>query len=78
MSANELKLRIIDKVSSITDESILEEIYKLVNIESEMDTIYRLSDEEKKAIELGLKDIEQGRVYTSEQADHMMKEWLRK
>ncbi|NBP68411.1 MAG: hypothetical protein EBU52_06660 [Cytophagia bacterium] len=78
MSASELKLHIINKVSSINDASILEEIYKLVNMESEIDTEYRLSAEEKKAIELGLKDIEEGRVYTSEQADNMLKEWLRK
>ncbi|MFZ2906037.1 MAG: hypothetical protein WAZ98_07545 [Cyclobacteriaceae bacterium] len=78
MSATELKLQIINKVSSINDELILEEIYRLINIESEMDSIYRLSDEEKKAIELGLKDIKEGRVYTSEQADNMIKEWLRK
>jgi len=78
MSATELKLQIINKVSSITDELILEEIYRLVNIESKMDSIYRLTDEEKKAIELGLKDIAEGRVYTSEQADNMIKEWLKK
>jgi predicted transcriptional regulator len=78
MSASELKLHIINKVSSINDASILKEIYKLVNMESEIDTEYRLSAEEKKAIELGLKDIEEGRVYTSEQADNMLKEWLRK
>jgi len=78
MSATELKLQIINKVSSITDELILEEIYRLVNIESKMDSIYRLTDEEKKAIELGLKDIAEGRIYTSEQADNMIKEWLKK
>ena len=78
MSATELKLRIINKVSSINDESILEEIYRLVNIESEMDSTYRLSDEEKKAVEFGLKDLQEGRVYSSEEADNMIKEWLRK
>jgi hypothetical protein len=54
MSATELKLQIINKVTAITDEFILEEIYKLVNIEFEMDSIYRLTDTEKKAIDLGL------------------------
>jgi predicted transcriptional regulator len=78
MSASELKLHIINKVSSINDASILEEIYKFVNMESEIDTEYRLSAEEKKAVELGLKDLEEGRVYTSEQANNMLKEWLRK
>ena len=78
MSSAELKLRIINKVSSINDELILQEIYRLINIESDMDSIYKLSEEEKKAVEMGLKDLKEGRVYTSEQADNMIKEWLRK
>ncbi|MDX2130255.1 MAG: hypothetical protein SFU91_14570 [Chloroherpetonaceae bacterium] len=78
MSATELKLQIINKVSSITDEFVLEEILRLVNIESEMDTIYQLSEDEKKAVEIGLKDIKEGRVYTSEQANNVLKEWLKK
>ncbi len=78
MSATELKLQIINKVTAISDELILEEIYKLVNLESEMDAIHRLTDDEKKAIELGLTDIKEGRTYTSEQASKMIKEWLKK
>lgn len=78
MSATELRLQIINKVAAITDELILEEIFKLVSIESEMDSIYRLTDTEKKAIELGLTDIQEGRTFTSEQADKMIKEWLKK
>jgi hypothetical protein len=78
MSASELRLQIINKVSSINDELILEEIYRLVNAESEMDAMYKLSAEEKSAIELGLKDVKEGRVYTSEQADNLIKEWLKK
>ena len=56
MSATELKLQIINKVTSIKDELILEEIYKLVNLESDMDAVYVLMDAEKKASDLGLKD----------------------
>jgi len=78
MSATELKLQIISKITAIEDELILEEIFKLVDIESQMDSVYRLTDEERKAINLGLKDVEAGRVYSSEAADNMIKEWLRK
>ena len=78
MTAAELKLQIIHKISSINDALVLEEIYRLVNIETEMDSINRLSEVEKKAIALGLKDIEEGRVYTSEQANDKVKEWLKK
>ncbi len=78
MSATELKLRIINKITTIEDELILEEIYKLVDIESGMDSVYRLTIDERKAIDIGLKDINENRVYSSEAADNMIKEWLRK
>ncbi len=78
MSATELKLQIINKITTIKDELILEEIYKLVDLESGMDSIYRLTVDERKAIDIGLKDIKENRVYSSEAADNMIKEWLRK
>jgi len=78
MSATDLKLRIINKMTIIEDELILEEIYKLVDIESVMDSVYRLTVDERKAIDIGLKDIKENRVYTSEAADNMIKEWLKK
>ena len=78
MSSTELKLQIISKITSITDELILEEIYRLVNLESEMDSVYRLTDAERSAIVNGLKDVNEGRVYSSEAAENMIKEWLEK
>ncbi|MEX2235709.1 MAG: hypothetical protein WD824_26360 [Cyclobacteriaceae bacterium] len=76
MSSTELKLQIISKITSITDELILEEIYRMVNLESEMDSVYRLTDAERSAIAEGLKDVKEGRVYSSEAAENMIKEWL--
>lgn len=78
MSATELKLRIINKITTIEDKLILEEIYKLVDLESGMDSVYRLTVDERNAIEIGLKDIKENRVYSSEAADKMIKEWLKK
>ncbi len=78
MSATELKLQIINKITTIEDELILEEIFKLVDIESQMDSVYRLSEDERKAINLGLKDLQEGRVHSSEEANNIIKEWLNK
>jgi predicted AAA+ superfamily ATPase len=78
MSTTELKLEIINKITSITDTEILSEIYRLVNLESNMETSYKLSEEEKKAIELGLKEVKEGRLYSNEQADNLIQEWLKK
>jgi hypothetical protein len=78
MSATELKLEIIKKITAIDDELILEEIFRVVVAESKLEGMYKLSDEEKKAVQAGLEDVRAGRVYSSEVADNMIKEWLKK
>ncbi len=78
MSTSELKSQIISKINTIEDEAILVEIYKLVDLESEMDADYRLTVEERNAIDIGLKDIQRNKVYSSETADNMIREWLKK
>ena len=78
MSATELKLEIIKKLTAIEDELVLEEIYRLVAAESEMDGLYNLSGEEIKSIQAGLEDAKAGRVYSHAEAKEMVKEWLKK
>lgn len=78
MSSAELKIQIISKIAAITDPLVLEEIYKLVNLESQMDSLYRLTDAERNAIAEGLEDVKEGRVYSSQAAESMIKEWLGK
>ena len=78
MSATELKLEIIKKLTAIEDEVVLEEIYRLVAAESEMEGIYNLSDDEIRSIQAGLEDAKAGRVYSHADAKGMVKEWLKK
>ena len=78
MSATELKSKIMERISAIEDEAVLREIFELISLEGKVDTVYRLTEAEKKAIEIGLKDIANGEVYSSQVADQMLKEWLKK
>ena len=78
MSIPELKSQIINQVSLIEDEMILQEIYNLIKVELDNDTLYNLSAQEKKAIVAGLNDIQNGKVYTSEKANDLLKGWLKK
>ncbi len=78
MSVIELRKRIIEKLSSIEDEGILKEIYDIIKIESGIDLVYKLTEEEKKAIEAGLKDIKDGKIVSSEKANDLIKGWLKK
>jgi len=74
----ELRKRIIEKLSSIEDEVILREIYDIIKIESGIDLVYKLTEEEKKAIDAGLKDIEDGKIVSSEKANDLIRGWLKK
>ncbi|MCH6200525.1 hypothetical protein MMU07_13120 [Aquiflexum sp. LQ15W] len=78
MSVSELKLEIINKVTSISDEKILEDIIRLINQESAMDQTYKLTEEERDAVQMGLEDVADGNLHSSESAKNMLEEWLKK
>lgn len=78
MSVIELRKRIIEKLGAIEDEIVLREIYDLIKIESTIDTVHHLTHEEKSAIDAGLKDLEDGKIVSSQKANALIKEWLKK
>lgn len=78
MLPTELRQLIIKKINLISDNQVLEEIYRLLEHESKITTTYSLSDEEKLAIDQGLQDIKAGKLYSSEEADELLEKWLKK
>ena len=73
------KEKIIEKIQNIEDESILEDLLEIIDLELDMvgDTV-QLSDDQKSAIDEGLKDIQEGRLYSNEEARKMVDEWMKK
>jgi hypothetical protein len=73
------KEKIIEKIQKIEDESILEDLLEIIDLELDLvgDTI-QLNDEQKLAIDEGLKDLEEGRSFSDEEARKMIDEWMRK
>jgi hypothetical protein len=78
MSTAELKNQIINKLNHITDEGMLTDIYRLIQMESEMEAVYQLSNDEKDAVEFAFQDIDAGKTYSSSSANQLLKEWLKK
>ena len=80
MSAIELRERLIEKIQKTDNENILEEIYRLLNLESEADNIemYKLGEEDRNEIKTARLQIKQGQFLTSEEADKDIDEWLNK
>jgi hypothetical protein len=67
----ELKKKIIEEVNSISDEAILTDIYQL--LQHEQTGEYKLSEEENSAVQDGIEDIKQGRVFSSKEANSIMR-----
>lgn len=74
----ELRKRLIDKIQKTKDERILEEAYRLLELETEDIEIYRLNDDQKKAISEARQQIKNGQFLTEEQANKEIDEWLNK
>ena len=59
-------------INSIKDESLLEEILRLISIESDLEEVYELTEGQKSAVDEGLSDVEDGRVYSQKEADELI------
>ena len=78
MSTVELRKRLIDKIQKTDNEGLLQEVYRLLELETEDIEIYKLSDDQKKAVNEGRQQINDGRFLTNDQADNEIDEWLSK
>lgn len=78
MSVPELKLEIMNRVTSISDEQVLEDIIRLLNQESTLAQFYKLTEEERDAVQRGLQEVANGNLHSSESAKNLLEEWLKK
>lgn len=78
MSSAELKKRLIDKIQKTDNENLLEEAFRLLQLESEDIEIYKLSDEQKSAVNEAREQIKRGEFLTDDEANKDIDEWLNK
>ncbi len=78
MSAIELRERLIKKIRETNDENILEEAYRLLDLETNDTEIYKFPDDQKTEIETYRSQINQGQFLTNDQANKEIDEWLNK
>lgn len=69
--------KLIEKIKSIDDRNIIDEIYRLLKVDFD-DTIYKTNDEQKARIAKGIQQIENGESVKSEDVFKKMRKWLNK
>ena len=78
MSTVELRKRLIEQIEKTEDDYLLEEVYRLLNIEFEETGVYILSDAQRRAIDQARQEIKDGKYLTNDQANKEIDEWLEK
>jgi hypothetical protein len=78
MSTIELRKRLIDKIQKTDNEDLLAEAYRLLELETEDIEIYKLNNDQRKAITEARQQIKSGQFLTDEQSNKEIDEWLSK
>ena len=77
LSMVDLKERLIQKIKETSNEELLEEVYRLLEIDIEDNEKYILTDEQKAAVTEGREQISRGNYLTNEQANSEIEGWLK-
>jgi predicted transcriptional regulator len=78
MMTIELRKKLIDKIQETKDDRILEEAYRLLELETDDIEVYKLNDDQKNAIGEARQQIKNGEFLTEEKANKEIDEWLKK
>ena len=78
MSAIELRKKLIEKIAKNENEDLLNEIYRLLEMETSDIEIYKVSSDQMDAITEARNQIKNGEFLTDEEADKEIAEWLKK
>lgn len=76
MSTAELKISIINRITKLEDESIVEQIKRLLDFELE-ENIYHLSDMQKASVAEAENEYKKGEILSEEQANAEIEKWLK-
>ncbi len=77
MTSVEIKKRLIAKIRKTDNDSLLEEAYRLFELEDNDLGVYELSEEQKFAVHEAMEQIKRGDVLTNDQADNEIDIWLK-
>ncbi len=76
MSTAELKKKVLNKIEQIDEDYLLEDLLNLIEIEEE--DFIEISEEHKEILDIGLKQVEEGKTTPNEIVEKRIEKWLNK
>ncbi|MEO5571723.1 MAG: hypothetical protein ABIT08_13575 [Bacteroidia bacterium] len=78
MTNLQIKNSVLNKIQALNNPYLLEEVYRLLEMETEDIEPLKLSPAQKEAIKEGQQDIAKGNKLSDKQADDEIDQWLKK
>lgn len=78
MSEVELKKKLTSAIKTTDDHELLYQIFRLLKFELSAEEVYKVSTEERKAIDEGISQIDNGEFLSHEEANKRVDEWLKR
>lgn len=78
MNKAQLKERLIKEIQNIESEDVLNEVYRLLDLESEDLESYKLSQEQISVVNEAREQVKKGQFLTHEEAQNKINQWLNK
>lgn len=77
MNGAELKIDLITKITSISNNDLLNDIKELIKFQSD-DTVFEVDEETQKSIAVSKAQIKDNQIMTNESLQSEIKQWLEK
>lgn len=78
MKTIEIKKKLIEEINLSNNKDLLEELYRFLNLENEMQETYKLDNEQISAVAEAREQIKKGEYLTNDDANQEIDEWLNK
>lgn len=78
MKTIEIKKKLIEEINLSNNKDLLEELYRFLNLENEMQETYKLDMEQISAVAEAREQIKKGEYLTNDDANQEIDEWLNK
>ncbi len=78
MTTKDLKEKLIKSVEGVENDILLESLVNMIELESDVDSIYEFTDQQLMQIEDAKKEIKEGKIYTDNEVNKEIDEWLNK
>jgi len=78
MTHSDLKTRVLEGIENTRNTYLLEEVLRLLHLESQDLKVYELNEGQINAINEAREQIEKGQTLTNEEANDQIDKWLKK